>query len=490
MKKNKQNSVSKNTFYNLLINLIKVLIPLLTIPYISRILGPEKLGTVNFIRSIINYFIIIAGLGIPIYASREIAKLKNNIERRSEFFIEIELLRFITIFIIEFIFVLLIFKYPQVVKGHVNLTLVFSGLIVSSFFNIDWFYKGLGKFNIISNSLLFSKFIYLFLIFVLVKNKQDMYYYIIIIILSDFIFNFSMFFVSKQNLDFNRFSFKTINIKRHFKFVGWFLFSRLAVLVYTNLDSVMVGYIQNEKSVGHYYVANRLIKIILPFVIATGAVLLPEISKLKENADYEKIKNYLRKSISIMVMISVPATLGFVLLSDKIIPLVFGLQYDSILTLKILAPLLIIIGFSNIYGTQILLPFNKEKEFSLIIIFGAIINFILNLFLIRTFGHNGAAVSTLIAELIIAILDYFLVKKIIKNIYNIKNIIQVSIASFLMLIYIIFSKDLFFVFMNNLFGVGFIVLTSAILYFFILYLLKNEVLLYGISKIKIEISDR
>ncbi|RCW44769.1 flippase [Halanaerobium sp. MA284_MarDTE_T2] len=484
MKKNKENSVSKNTFFNLLINIIKVLIPLLTIPYISRILGPEKLGTVNFIRSIINYFIIIAGLGIPIYASREIAKIKDDIQKRTKFFIEIEALRFITIVIVEFFFILLVLKFPNIVKGHIKLSLVFSGLIISSFFNIDWFYKGLGKFNFISNTLLFSKFIYLFLIFTTIKNRQDIYNYASIILLSDLIFNCLMFFVARYKLDYNKLSWEEINLKIHFKFVGWFLFSRLAVLVYTNLDSVMIGYIQNEESVGHYYVANRLVKIILPFVVATGAVLLPEISKLKEKNNYKKIRGYLRKSISIMIMISVPATLGLILLSDQIIPLIFGVKYKSVFTLRILSPLLIVIGFSSVYGTQILLPFNKEKEFSLIIIFGAIINFTLNLFLIKRIGYNGAAISTLIAEVIIAVLDYFLVKKIIRNIYDIKNIIQVVMSSFLMYIFILFFKHVFFNYMNNIFSISFIILTSSIIYFFVLYKLKNEVFLYGIDKFK------
>lgn len=481
--------MSKNTFYNIFINIIKVLIPLLTIPYISRVLGPKNLGTINFIRSIINYFIIIAGLGIPIYASREIAKFNDDIQKRTKFFIEIEVLRFIMIVVAELIFILLVLKFPQIVKGHIKLSLVFSGLIISSFLNIDWFYKGLGKFNFISNSLIFSKSIYLLLIFIIIKSRQDVYNYALIILLSDLIFNTLMFFVSKYKLDYNNFSLKEINLRIHFKFVGWFLFSRLAVLVYTNLDSVMIGYIQNEESVGYYYVANRLVKIILPFVVATGAVLLPEISKLKKNNNYEKITDYLRKSISIMIMVSVPATIGFILLSDKIIPLIFGLQYKSVLTLKILAPLLIIIGFSNIYGTQILLPFNKEKEFSLIIILGAVINFVLNLFLIDLIGHNGAAVSTVIAEFIIAILDYFLVKKIIQNIYNIKNIGHVLISSFVMFIYIFFYKELFFVYMSNIMGLIFIITTSIILYFAILYKLKNEILLYGISKVKNKINN-
>jgi O-antigen/teichoic acid export membrane protein len=489
LEKNKNNSVSKNTFYNIFINIIKVLIPLLTIPYISRVLGPKNLGTINFIRSIINYFIIIAGLGIPIYASREIAKFNDDIQKRTKFFIEIEVLRFIMIVVAELIFILLVLKFPQIVKGHIKLSLVFSGLIISSFLNIDWFYKGLGKFNFISNSLIFSKSIYLLLIFIIIKSRQDVYNYALIILLSDLIFNTLMFFVSKYKLDYNNFSLKEINLRIHFKFVGWFLFSRLAVLVYTNLDSVMIGYIQNEESVGYYYVANRLVKIILPFVVATGAVLLPEISKLKKNNNYEKITDYLRKSISIMIMVSVPATIGFILLSDKIIPLIFGLQYKSVLTLKILAPLLIIIGFSNIYGTQILLPFNKEKEFSLIIILGAVINFVLNLFLIDLIGHNGAAVSTVIAEFIIAILDYFLVKKIIQNIYNIKNIGHVLISSFVMFIYIFFYKELFFVYMSNIMGLIFIITTSIILYFAILYKLKNEILLYGISKVKNKINN-
>lgn len=471
---NKENSVTKNTLYNIFTNVIMIAFPMITVPYISRILGPENLGKVNFVRSIVTYFVVVSGLGIPLYANREISLVKNDLKNRSKVFFEIQIIRLITVFICGFIFILLVYKAPQIVNGNTKLAFILGLLIFSSLININWFFQGMERFDVISRALLFSRLVYLTLVFIFVRKQEDIYNYALVIIIADFIFNFLMLYKSKQSISFSAIKGQSLSLTSHFKYVGWFFFSQLAILVYTNLDSAMIGYIKNEEQVGHYFVANRLIKIILPIVTSAGTVLLAKISQLKEQGDIDGIKKYLRKSISFVFLVSIPAIVGLMLLSNEIISLVFGTQYNSALTLKILAPLLLVIGLSNIYGIQILIPFGKEKIFSIIIIIGAVINFSLNMVLIRFAGYNGAAISTLLAECIITLLDVILINKIMPDIHDLKGLLQIIIAATFMAIYVLFTKKIIFNQLGNFVGILVIITSAALIYGLILYMQRND----------------
>lgn len=481
-KQEKRNSVTKNTLYNIFTNVVMIAFPMITVPYISRVLGPENLGKVNFVRSIINYFIVVAGLGIPLYANREISRVKNDLKARSKTFFEIETLRLITVLISGFIYILLIFNVPQLVNGNTKLAFILGLLIFSSLFNINWFFQGMERFDVISKALVISRIFNLPLILIFVKNGEDLYNYALIILITDVVFNLLMIYRNKKSVSFSAIKGQALNLTSHFKYVGWFFFSQLAVLVYTNLDNVMIGYIQNEEQVGQYFVANRLVRIILPIVTSAGAVLLARISQLKEQGDIEGIKKYLQKSISLVFLLSIPATLGLILLSNEIIPLVFGVQYHSALTLRILAPLLIAIGLSNIYGIQILLPFDREKAFSIIIIIGALFNFSLNMILIRLIGYNGAAVSTVLAEIIITSLDIILIRKILPGIHDFKGLSQIVISALIMSVYVFLTKGIIFIQLGSLIGMIAIIISAALIYGLLLYIQHNEIFLWVLNE--------
>jgi len=473
-------SVTKNTIFNILTNFLKILLPLITIPYVSRILGPSNLGKINFMKSFLQYFIVFASLGIPWYANREISKVKNEVDKRSKLFFEIQSIKFITIVIISIIYFFIIYYIPSIVNNNVKLAYYFGILIFISFFDVKWFFQGMGEFGNETKSLLLSNFIYVPLVFLFIKDKNDIYKYTLLFLLSKFLFFIILTFKTNSYLDLSGLSIKKIigisNINKHLNYIGWFFASQIAVLVYTNLDNLMIGYIQGEKEVGFYFAANRLIRVILPLVTSAGAVLLAKISSLNLKGQKDEINYYLKKSTSLILFIAIPAMIGLFFMADHIIPLLFGAEYNSILTLKILSPLLISIGLSNVYGFQILLPFNKEKQFSLIIIMGAIINITLNLILINSIGYNGAAISTLVSETLIAFVEFLLIKKIVFNIHDWKQIYQFIISSMSMAIFIFVLKRYNFINFNLFWDTIIIIVLSISIYFLSLILFKNKTL--------------
>jgi O-antigen/teichoic acid export membrane protein len=239
----------------------------------------------------------------------------------------------------------------------------------------------------------------------------------------------------------------------------------------------MIGWIRTEEEVGYYFAANQLIRKLLPLITATGAVLLSKITQLKNEGDREKIKFYLTKSLSLIWIVAFPMAIGTFLLANDIILLLFGkLYYPSVLTLKILAPIIFLISLSNIYRVQILLPFKREKTFTFIIIAGALTNFTLNLILIKNYGHNGAAFSSLTAEILVVLLDLVFVYKMFPHIHNLKEILQVILSTAFMSLYIIITQDYF----NNLYnfplGLLLLIFSSVIIYLFLLIIQKNNTL--------------
>lgn len=480
-----KNTVTTNTIHNILTNLVMMLFPLISISYVSRIIGPESIGKIDFIQAMVNYFLLIGGLGLPLYANREISYIKDDINLKSKVFKEIICIHIISIIFFSTIYFLLIRFCPLIFKGHIKIASIMGFLIVTSFLDIKWFFQGINKFNIITKGLFFSRMIQLPLFLIFIREKSDLYLYAILLVVGNLIYYFFMFLDLRDEIKLENFNFKELHIKKHFNFIGYFLIAEIFCQIYSNLDRIMLGWIRGEQEIGYYFAANQLIRKFLPIVTSTGLVLLSKISQLKNENNTEKVKFYLEKSISLTLSFSIPVALGFFLLSNEIILLIFGNTFKSSLTLKILSPIIVLIGLSNIYGVQILLPFGKEKIYTLVIIIGAITNFLLNIILIKEFGCNGAALSVLAAEFIITTIDIFIVYKLIKGIHNLKEISKIFSASILMSFYIVITKSYIFNNLNIFFSLLFIVSSSALLYFLILYILKFDMLKWILEKIKL-----
>ena len=198
----------------------------------------------------------------------------------------------------------------------------------------------------------------------------------------------------------------------------------------------MIGtIIENKSEVGFYDQSQKIIKTCLVIITALGTVMLPRIANDFANGNKKQINSYIKKSFNIVFLLAFPMIFGIFAISDKFVPLFFGAGYDRVIILmKIISPIILLIGMSNITGMQFLFTTGKQKEYTISVIAGACINFIMNLFLIPKFGEVGASIGTVIAELSVTGIQLFFVRRY----FNFKSIIVKSknyiIASIIMFI--------------------------------------------------------
>ena len=415
----KKRSLTKNYIYNLSYQIIILILPLLTAPYISRVLGAENIGIYSYTISITTYFVTFGALGIALYGQREIAYLQNDKKEYSKTFYEIILLRAIAMFIsLTIFYFVFVFKQNEYQIYYRILLLE----IIGNLFDISWFFQGLEEFKktVMRNTIV--KILSLISIFSFVKTRDDLYIYFIIYVLSIFIGNISLWFYLPKYV--KKIKIKELNVFRHFKPTIALFIPQIAIQVYTLLDKTMIGTIIADKAeVGYYDQSQKIIKVVLTVVTSLGTVMMPRIANTYAEGNKKKIEEYMSKSFNMVFFLAFPIVFGIIIISDVFVPIFFGDGYIPVINLmKVISPIILLIGLSNVTGTQYLLPTKRQKEFTLSVVFGACVNFSLNMFLIPRYGALGASVGTVLAELTVSCIQAYFVK----DDFNIKNIIRLS----------------------------------------------------------------
>ena len=297
-------SLTKNYIYNLLYQILKVLLPVITTPYISRVLGAKNIGIYSYTLSISAVFILFGSLGIELYGQREIAYQQDETEKYSKTFWEILIFRFISM-----TFSLLVFYFAFVYTNNVYSTyykiLMFE--IIGNMFDISWFFQGLEEFKKTVSRNFLVKIISVACIFMFVKTKNDLSIYFLIYVFSLLLGNLSLWFYLPKYLT----KVKKLNIIKHLKPTLLLFIPQIAMQIYTILDKTMLGTIIADKSeVGYYDQSQKIIKTLLALVTSLGIVMMPRIASTFAKKDNEKIKKYLSKSFSLTFCISIPMIFG------------------------------------------------------------------------------------------------------------------------------------------------------------------------------------
>lgn len=472
--------MEKNLKKNFIMNFIKILInllfPLITFPYISRILLPEGIGRVAFVQSINNYFLLFINLGIPLYGIREIARVRNNGLEKSKVFSEILFLNiFTTIIGITFYF---IFYQLNMITDDREIFLIFSVVLLFNFLSVDWFFQGIEDYKYITVRTIIVKIISFIFLIIFVKEKSDICKYTIIVVFS---LIGSNFFNIIRALKLVKLELKGLNIKRHLKGILIIFSMNLAISIYTNLDSVMLGSYGSKYALGIYSAASKMIHLILGIITSLGAVLLPRISNYISEKKEEEIKIILEKTFSFLIALIIPSILGLYFTGNEIIRLFAGKEYiEAVITLKILSLIILFIGFSNFVGIQILYPRGEEKKVFYSVLIGAIVNFSLNLFLIPKYLQNGAAIATCIAEFMVIVVQIYLGNKYLNfKIFNLNNF-KFIISSCIMGALLYFIQDFK---VNILMSLIIKIILGSGSYILVLLILKEENLYEIIEKI-------
>lgn len=418
----------KNIKINFILNLIRMFLGtffiLLTMPYITRVLGSENLGKIEYGVSIVSYFLLFSALGIPQYGIREIARTRDNKDELSKTLIELLCILIITVAINYAIFFFLLTKF-DFINQEKKLFFILGTNIIFSNIGIQWFYIGIENQLHITIRFIIFKILTLISLYLLVKKPQDYIIYGGVLVMMESGSNlFNLLYVRKY-INIKKEYFKQINIKRHLKPIMTIFISVIAVSIYLKLDGVMIGSMVGVKYVGFYSISNQVVRLIIVIVTALGAVMLPRLSNCLIKNDKIGYINYANISLKYILFISIPSTLGIIILSKEIIYLMAGDKFiPSILTMKIISPIIFIVGISYFVGFQVLYPQGLEKKYTYAVSVAAIINFIFNYIFIPKYYQNGAAVGTVIAEFVGLIIMAYLAKPQLKELefYSKKNL--------------------------------------------------------------------
>lgn len=470
-------SVAKNYLYNVTYQILAIIIPLITTPYLSRVLGAEKIGIYSYTLSVTTYFILFGSLGVTMYGQREIAYIQKDIEKRSKTFFEIFFMKCITLLIS-----LLIFYFTFCINGQYSVYYKILILeIIANAIDISWYFQGLEEFKktVIRNMIV--KIISVICIFVFVKDADDFNKYFFIYVLSNFFGNFSLWLYVPSFI--KKVKFKELNLLKHLKPTFLLFIPQVATQIYTVLDKTMIGSIVADKAeVGYYEQAQKIIKFLMTIATSLGIVIMPRIAATYAEGNHKKVKEYMKKSFSFIMLLAFPLMLGMVSVADKFVPIFYGEGYDKVVSLIcIISPIVVLIGLSNVMGIQYLLPTKQQNKYTLSVVIGAIVNFIFNLLLIYKLKSIGASIATVIAELAVTATQFILLRKEISVIDVIKTSYKYIIASIIMFIVSMVAGSFI---KSNVLSVTCQVIISSITYFALLLILKDKMIFEGIELIK------
>ena len=458
----------------------------ITTPYITRVLGPKNLGKVEYVNSIITYFMLFTILGVPNYGIREVAKYRDNQKELSKVVIELLTILFITTIIGYFILFGYIYIYKSLFEIK-DIILIMSINIVCNSIGVEWFYQGIEDQLYITKRFILVRIFTLIVMFLFVKSKENYLIYAFILVMMQSGSNILNFINLRKYISFKGIKLSNLKLIKHIKPIFVIFSATVATAIYLQLDSVMIGNI-NKEAVGIYTIPNKLIRMMLMIVTALGGVLLPRITNCLKNKDYKNYNIYMNNSLNYILLISVPLFTASFLLADKVIYLMAGSQFkDSILTMKILSPILFTIGIAYFLGFQLLYPLGLEKYYTYSVIVAAVVNFIFNYLMIPKYLQNGAAIGTVIAETVGPLIMLFFARKYLKkiNFFSVKRL-KYFIATFIMSLVIIFIKRFE---VSSVKTLVFSFILGGISYIVVLLLLKEEICVEGMKIIKKKVKN-
>lgn len=400
-------NLKKNYIYNVLYQLLIIVVPLFTSPYLTRILGAERLGIYSFTQSFAHYFILFILLGVENYGNREIARVREDKEETKRVFWEVYTFQFAL-----FLFVVVAYSLWLALFVRENQLIYWLQLmyVVSAGLDINWCCFGLERFKLTVTRNSIIKIASAIAIFVFVKGENDLWIYTAIAagsllisqaVLWPFILREYGFLKPSKN-----------GVLRHIKPNIVLFLPVLSVSLYTVMDKLMLGVISTKEEVGYYAYSERIIQIPLSFITALGTVLLPRASNLTVKGDNKARKELLSKSMQFSMLMSIGCMFGMIAIADELIPWYYGADFTRCSGFaQFLAPVIALTSWNTIIRTQVVIPEKMDREYLYAVLSGAIVNLLLNLVLIPQYEGTGAVIATIVAQTTVCIVQFFTVRK-------------------------------------------------------------------------------
>lgn len=474
-------SVKVNYILNLINTGTQMLFPLITFPYVCRVIEADGIGQINFFQSIISYISLFTCLGIPMYAIREIARDRSDVVQMNRTAMEILLLHSMLTLVGYAIVAILCLTVPQI-QVNIPLFLILSLTIFFTAIGCEWFYQGIEDFKYITIRGLIIKTVSVVLLFIFVKSKTDLLYYVcytVFGVLGGNIFNFFRLrkYIHRENIIFSE-----LHIKRHIKPVLKVFSFSVVTSIYLQLNTVLLGFLKNALAVGYFAAATKVMQMLLTMSACLGSVMMPRASHLIAENKEDEFNRLIQKSYDFTLAIALPMTIGLIFCAPSLITALCGVKFEhSILPSQIIAPIILMVAISNVFGIQVLFPKGKINIVTLCCGIGAVADLILNLCLIPFFSYIGTSIAYLGAEVATTVSMYFIGRRYIPIIYFKKSHLTYALGC------IVMAFALYGLSLLQLPTLTILLLQGCcgvLAYFIILCICKDEMLVQILSKIK------
>mgnify|MGYP003463884925 FL=1 len=475
-------SVKVNYILNLINTGTQMLFPLITFPYVCRVIEADGIGQINFFQSIISYISLFTCLGIPMYAIREIARNRSDVVQMNRTAMEILLLHSMLTLVGYAIVAILCLTVPQI-QVNIPLFLILSLTIFFTAIGCEWFYQGIEDFKYITIRGLIIKTVSVVLLFIFVKSKTDLLYYgcyTVFGVLGGNIFNFFRLrkYIHRENIIFSE-----LHIKRHIKPVLKVFSFSVVTSIYLQLNTVLLGFLKNALAVGYFAAATKVMQMLLTMSACLGSVMMPRASHLIAENKEDEFNRLIQKSYDFTLAIALPMTIGLIFCAPSLITALCGVKFEhSILPSQIIAPIILMVAISNVFGIQVLFPKGKINIVTLSCGIGAVADLTLNLCLIPFFSYIGTSIAYLGAEVATTVSMYFIGRKYIPIIYFKKSHLTYALGC------IVMALALYGISLLQLPTLTILLLQGCcgvLAYFIILCICKDEMLVQILSKIKL-----
>lgn len=470
-------SIAKNSIFNIIYNVANIIFPLIISMYVSRVLNPDGIGQVSYAQNIASYFVTFAALGIPTLGIREIAKVNKDQLNKNRVFTELFLINAVTTACSTILYLVLIFFTPAF-RNDIFLFLCYSLQIFMNLFNIDWLYQGSEDYVYIAKRSILIKLASLVATVYFVKTRNDYILYALISVLSitaNYIFNIL------HSSVYVKFDFSGLNISRYLKPLLILGISILMSSLYSKVDITMLGSMTNQTDTGLYSNSHKIIDIITTLCISISAVFLPRLSFYYQN-DKREFYNLINYGIEILSFITIPMSVGLFILAPEAISIMYGDSFaPAATTIRIFVPLIIIKSFGNLICYQLVIATGNEKKRLPAYFIAAITNIILNAILIPEFSQDGAAIASVVSEILVNGIQLFAMIKILDLQVSIKPFFQAIVASFVMANIILLFKSII---SDGLLRAVICVILGTLVYFIVNIILRNAIILQLMDRLE------
>ena len=427
--------VLKNYAYNLSYQLLVIILPIITTPYVTRVFSSEDLGTYGYFNSIVTYFILLATLGVANYGTKEISGHLQEIRKNFWGIYTLQLGATFVSILLYALFCLMLPSMQNPVAYILGLSLVSKGI------DISWLFQGLEDFRKITVRNITVKLVGVISIFLFVKSANDLYLYVFLLTIFELLGQLSMWLPAREFIGKPHFDMAYARV--HLKPVILLFLPQIAISLYVTLDRTMLGALASTKDVGIYDQALKLVNILLTLVTSLGSVMLPRVSNLLSSGDHKAVNKMHQMSFLIYNLVIFPMMAGILIVNADFVQFFLGQDFqDARYAIAIMIFRMFFIGWTNIMGIQILIPHNRNKEFMISTTAPAIISVGLNLLFLPKLGYIGAAIVSVLTEALVWAIQLYFTRRYLKEVPIIGSMTKIVLASAIMYAFLLVSKTL------------------------------------------------